>query len=112
MSLKTSPNRELAPQQLLERKIRVALQVIDRGQSSAADHLEQALMAVEALPLTSGEFASAKAKLINAQRYLDDDEPGAARYELNSLLRRLPRLLPQVAQRPARRWTATRWLAS
>jgi hypothetical protein len=44
---------------------------------------------LEALPLTTAEFATARNRLENARSYLEAGERGAARYELRLLRRSL-----------------------
>jgi hypothetical protein len=45
--------------------------------------------ALEALPLTTAEFATARNRLNNARSYLEAGEPGAALYEFRLLWRSL-----------------------
>ncbi len=49
----------------------------------------EAREALEALPLTTVEIATARNRLNSARNYLEDDERGAARYELRLLRRSL-----------------------
>ena len=50
---------------------------------------QEAQEALEALPLTTAEFATARNRLNNARSYLESGEDGAARYELRLLRRSL-----------------------
>jgi hypothetical protein len=49
--------------------------------------LAEAAHLLEALPLSTGEFAVASNRLGNARRYLDAGERGAAQYEVQLLIR-------------------------
>jgi hypothetical protein len=50
---------------------------------------QEAHEALEALPLTAGEFATARNRLTNARSYREAGERGAALYELRLLWRTL-----------------------
>jgi hypothetical protein len=52
-----------------------------------ASELAEATHLLEALPLSTGEFAVASNRLSNARRYLDAGERGAAHYEVQLLMR-------------------------
>jgi hypothetical protein len=58
------------------------------GAGKLAIH-HQVRHALECLPLTTAEFATAVNRLENARAYLEVGEPGAARFELLLLLRSL-----------------------
>jgi hypothetical protein len=58
------------------------------GMADAAD-FRRARANLAALPLATAEFAVALARLNNARTYLQEDEPGAATYELRLLARSL-----------------------
>jgi hypothetical protein len=62
-------------------------QVFSSGCPPAEFH--EASEALEALPLTTVEIATARNRLENARSYLDAGERGAARYELRLLRRSL-----------------------
>ena len=53
--------------------------------------LADAARLLEALPMGSSEFAVASNRLSNARRYLDSGERGAAHYEIQLLMRSMPR---------------------
>ena len=103
MTTNISKSHNLSPAELLEQTVRLLLGNINKKLSSEDAHIELALMAAEALPLTSAEFLQVKGNLLNGKRYLQQNEWGAANYELTTLLRRLPRLVTTVKEKPARR---------
>jgi hypothetical protein len=53
--------------------------------------LERLAILLKALPLDTTEFALAVNRLVNARRYLESGEHGAARFELRLLRRSLAR---------------------
>ena len=57
-----------------------------QGPEHQLDELHHACSLLEAMPLTTGEFALATSRLDNARRYFQSGESGAAHYELNLLL--------------------------
>jgi len=59
----------------------------DAGSPSAMEALNQCLLVLDALALTTTEYALYRNRLRNAQRYSLVDERGAARFELRLLLR-------------------------
>ena len=59
-----------------------------------AASFDAAQAALEALPLSTEEFATARNRLGNARSYADAGEYGAARFELRLLARSLP--LPEA----------------
>jgi hypothetical protein len=62
-------------------------QVFSSGYPTA--QFQVAREVLEALPLTTAEFATARNRLENARSYLECGERGAARYELRLLRRSL-----------------------
>jgi predicted Zn-dependent peptidase len=62
-------------------------QVLNAGRPIA--EFQEAQEALETLPLTRAEFATAQNRLLNARSYLEAGEPGAALYELRLLWRSL-----------------------
>jgi hypothetical protein len=74
---------------------------IDRRLATAADQVGEAAQALETLPLASGEYAVARNRLSNAAGYIDQDEWGAARYEVDLVLRWLRALINRFATVPA-----------
>jgi len=56
-----------------------------RLDDAALDDLQLAGSLLESLPLDTSQFALACGRLMNAERYLNADEPGAARFELRLL---------------------------
>jgi hypothetical protein len=62
-------------------------QVFNAGRTAA--EFQEAHEALEALPLTTAAFGTARNRLLNARSYLEGGERGAALYELRLLLRAL-----------------------
>jgi hypothetical protein len=58
---------------------------------------------LETLPLASSEFGLACTRLSNAQRYIDSAEHGAARWELNAMVRQLRAQAYAETKEPRRR---------
>lgn len=63
----------------------------------------EAYHGLEALPLTTEEFAQGKLNLQNARNYLQDHGWGAARFELSLLYRRLTNQWLRTAEHPTSR---------
>jgi hypothetical protein len=61
------------------------------GAGCPTAEFQEAHEVLEALPLTTAEFATARNRLNNARSYLEAGERGAARYELRLLRRSLER---------------------
>lgn len=59
------------------------------GAGGLAAEFQEAHEALEALPLTTAQFATARNRLESARSYLDTGERGAALYELRLLRRSL-----------------------
>lgn len=58
---------------------------------------------LETLPLASNEFGLACTRVSNAQRYLDSAERGAARWELDAMVRQLKSHAVAETKEPRRR---------
>jgi len=74
--------------------------LLDHAQTGEWADLElnHAQIALECLPLTRGEFATATNRLANARSYLQAGEAGAARFELRLLFRSLECGTSQVTE--------------
>jgi hypothetical protein len=77
-------------------------QVFSSGCSSP--RFREAREALEALPLTTAEIATARNRLNNARSYLEADERGAAYYELRLLRRSLEQQRSYHARLNCSRW--------
>jgi hypothetical protein len=92
VSSRTPHSSTLAPpRELLERSIVQVLDQIERRATVADQHFANAAKALNALPLATADFGQAINNLRNARAYLQAREWGAAKYELVSFRRRLPR---------------------
>lgn len=69
----------------------------------ASAEISQLQTLLETLPLGSDEFGIACNRLRNAQRYLQSNEAGAARWELNALASQLRRRATAKTREPRRR---------
>ena len=71
------------------------------------DDLMEARHLLESLPLTTSDFAIAANRIRNSLRFLISDEPGAALWEVRTLLTRLRRNLVPPLIEPRRK--VARW---
>ena len=87
--MKKSPAKTL--EQVRARAFMCLTQLIEQvfGVGCPTAKFQEAHEALEALPLTTAEFATAQNRLNNARSYLEAGERGAALYELRLLLRSL-----------------------
>ena len=72
----------------------------DGAVDDGVDHLQSLL---ETLPLSSDDFGIACNRLGNARRYLESNERGAARWELNALASQLRNQANAKTREPRRR---------
>jgi len=87
------PCKTESPGDALLRSLRILLQQIVSNKRNYDIYLSQSQRALAALPLTTGEYGQLTLNIQNVRKYLENQEIGAAKYELGLLLRRLPRLL-------------------
>ena len=84
------------PSAVLMRSLRILLQQIVNKKRNYDQYLSQSQRALAALPLTTAEYGQLASNIHNVQKYLEQDETVAARFELMLLLRRLPRVLTTI----------------
>lgn len=77
------------PATLLVRIVRGILKQDKLSQRKIDKYLATARIALDALPLDTEEYTRAAARLTNAQRYFRRNIPGAAKFELRTLSRKL-----------------------
>ena len=76
------------------------------GEGGASAEVNQLQTLLETLPLGSDEFGIACNRLRNAQRYLQSNEAGAARWELNALASQLRSRANAETREPRRKLKA------
>jgi hypothetical protein len=91
MNQRHFPSAVLSESSLLESLYQDLRQELARllAEPEVSDCWPQARAMLEALPLSTGEYAAAVNRLRSAQRYATQRQLGAARFELNQLARKL-----------------------
>ena len=84
------------PSAVLMRSLRILLQQIVNKKRNYDQYLSQSQRALAALPLTTAEYGQLASNIHNVQKYLEQNETGAATFELKLILRRLPRMLASI----------------